>query len=265
MRYDAPDMFGAFLEGVRRVVSAPALFVVATVATYLLTWPDPLHVLPVADDPWGVRTIAERAAWHAPALTVLWLFLTGGILDRYARARPIRTAAFAAAGGEFLVRFLRLAVVLGPVYYVVLDWGASRLPDTPGSRVGLVALLGLLTLLTDYAQIRAVVEGRRSMLGAAAAGLRFIRRHPGPVLLLHLLASLPAVGAAWWNVTGIPVAGPALYTFVLVGSGLLRLAVHTAYFQSRLAHVGWTALPPFVWPESPAEEAIANLRTVNRP
>jgi len=31
-----------------------------------------------------------------------------------------------------------------------------------------------------------------------------------------------------------------------------------ALFQSRLAHAGYTAAPPAVWPESASAEAIAN-------
>ena len=41
----------------------------------------------------------------------LWIFLAGGILDRYARERPTRAHGFFSACGGFFFRFLRLAAV----------------------------------------------------------------------------------------------------------------------------------------------------------
>jgi hypothetical protein len=43
----------------------------------------------------------------------------GGILDRYSRQRPIRTAAFFAACGVYFMRFLRLAVLVAPFYWLL--------------------------------------------------------------------------------------------------------------------------------------------------
>jgi hypothetical protein len=42
---------------------------------------------------------------------------------------------------------------------------------------------------------------------------------------------------------------------------LLFYASQTAYFQSQLAHAAYTAAPAVVWPDSPAAEAISNLRS----
>ena len=47
----------------------------------------------------------------AAAYAVLWMLIAGGIIDRYARDRPIRVLGFSAASGVFFLRFLRLAVV----------------------------------------------------------------------------------------------------------------------------------------------------------
>ena len=55
----------------------------------------------------------------AAAYLLLWTFLAGGILDRYARNRPIRTAAFFSACGVYFVRFLRLAVFAGLGYWIL--------------------------------------------------------------------------------------------------------------------------------------------------
>src|SRR5258708_7879764 len=52
----------------------------------------------------------------AGAYLVLWLFVAGGIIDRYARERPTRAHGFFAASGVFFFRFLRLAVVMWIFY-----------------------------------------------------------------------------------------------------------------------------------------------------
>ena len=49
---------------------------------------------------------AAIAAWLA-----VWSFLSGGVIDRYARGRPTRSAGFFAACGTHFWRFLRLGVV----------------------------------------------------------------------------------------------------------------------------------------------------------
>ena len=44
---------------------------------------------------------------------LVWIFLSGGVLDRYARQRPTRAHGFFAAAGVFFWRFLRLGLVAG--------------------------------------------------------------------------------------------------------------------------------------------------------
>ena len=48
-----------------------------------------------------------------------WLFLAGGIIDRYARNRVTHAHGFFAASGVFFFRFLRLAVVMALAYGVL--------------------------------------------------------------------------------------------------------------------------------------------------
>ena len=79
-------------------------------------------------------TLATTSAWLDagaldPAIAAavgmylaLWMFLWGGILDRFARQRPIRGAAFFAACGVFFWRFLRLALLVGPIYWALFVW-----------------------------------------------------------------------------------------------------------------------------------------------
>ena len=55
----------------------------------------------------------------ASVYIVLWIFVAGGIIDRYARDRATRAFGFFAGAGEFFFRFLRLAVVQWIVYAVL--------------------------------------------------------------------------------------------------------------------------------------------------
>src|SRR5436190_13991114 len=55
----------------------------------------------------------------AGAYVVVWIFVAGGILDRFARDRPTRSYGFFAVSGTFFFRFLRLAVVMWIVYGVL--------------------------------------------------------------------------------------------------------------------------------------------------
>jgi len=217
-----------------------------------------------------------------------WAFLSGGILDRYARRRPTRAHGFFAAAGTCFWRFLRLGILAGIAYWFLFtyvhEWlfgdlytRATR--DVTAERVAfawraaLYAVFGALLLAVnvtvDYARIRAVVEDRRSAIGAVMAALGFIARHPGPVAGLYALNALVFVLllAAWAVVSpGVTGAGLSMWLAFLGGQLyilarlLLKLqfmASQTALFQSSLAHAGYAAAPAPVWPESPAAEAIA--------
>lgn len=286
-------MLGAFLEGVRRVSRAPVLLLSVTSAMCLVVLPHRLSLFGPLPDTWYLRTVFDRALWEwhggwvlasyhgsvpqAPGLasaalaaTVLWLFLSGGILDRLARARPIRTSAFFAANGEFFVRFLRLSLITAPVYWWLFAWVFPRLTPTTWGQVGFVAALGVMNLVTDYARVRAVVEDRRSMIGALGASLRFIRRRPFRVAGLYLLSMLPALLAIrlWFGMSiwpdatnGSIAAALVIYVVLRVWSRLVWMAGEVVFFQGELAHATYTARPSPEWPESPAAEAIANLGT----
>lgn len=224
----------------------------------------------------------------AAAYLVVWTFLVGGVIDRYARNRATRASGFFAAGGVFFFRFLRLAVVASAAYYVLFEWVHGWLLDDLydtltrdltvertafGVRVALYAVFGALlaacNLAFDYAKIRAVVEDRRSMIGALVAGARFIVRRPlatstlyalNGLIFVLVLAAYAAVapgagrtGASMW--AGFLVG--QLYVLARLGAKLLFLASQTAFFQDELAHAGYAAAPAPRWPDSPAAEAIA--------
>ena len=52
----------------------------------------------------------------------------------------------------------------------------------------------LVSIVFDYAKVRAVVEDRRSMIGAVAAGGRFARRNATAVAALYVLTGSLFVG-----------------------------------------------------------------------
>lgn len=286
-------MVGAFLEGIRRVSRAPVVLLSVSTAVCLLVLPHRLSLFGPLSDTWHLRTVLDRAVWEwhggwllseysgrppaAPALAsaalaaaLLWMFLSGGLLDRFARARPIRTAAFFSASGEFFVRFLRLSLITAPVYWWLFAWVFPRLTPSTWGQVGFVAALGLMNLVTDYARVRAVVEDRRSMIGALGASLRFIRRRPFRVAGLYLLSMLPAVlairlwfGMSTWSeaTAGSLAAALVIYGVLRTWARLTGMAAEVVFFQGELAHATYTARPLPQWPESPAAEAIANLGT----
>ena len=239
----------------------------------------------------GQREIAPIAG--ALALYLLtWTFLVGGIIDRYARQRPIRAAGFFAASGVHVFRLLRLAIVSGFVYlwlfayvhpWLFLEWFADRTRtmsverDVFFWRVALYVLFGTLLVVVnvifDYAKIRIVVEDRRSALGALSAAIRFVWRQRGRVASLYALNSVAfliliaiwafaAPGARGGGLTlwlGFLVA--QLYVLARLALKLQFLASETALFQSRLAHASYAAGPVPEWPESPSAEL---LRTSSR-
>jgi hypothetical protein len=232
----------------------------------------------------------ERSAailWAGAVYLLVWLFLAGGILDRYGRNRPTRSYEFFSASGVYFLRFLRLAPFVAATYYVLFAFVHPLLfEDIYGSlisgvtsertalayRIGLyilfVAMLAAASVLFDYAKIRAVIEDRRSMIGAITAGLRFVRRNLPAVVALYLatgalfvavilIYALVAPGAG--GTSPRIVAGFVVSQVYLAGRLWVRLvffASETALFQSRLAHSGYVASAPVQRPEPPIVEQV---------
>ncbi len=214
-------MAHAFIGGVGRVLSAPALLVAVAAASLL----SPLHPLTASR-----RVLVEYA--------LVASFLAGGIIDRYARARPTRATGFFAACGRHVAAMLRLAAIEALLYLA-----ADNLPDWRAA----LAVAAAVNFLCLFARVRLVVEDRRSAVGALLAAGRFVRRNPGSGIVYTL-----------WMAAAVAVALAARGAAPIVALPLLASAV--IFFQSRLAHAGYTAAPPIQWPESPAAEAIANRR-----
>jgi hypothetical protein len=159
----------------------------------------------------------------APA-ALLSVFLTGGVLDRIARSRPVSVAHFSGVCGGFFFRFLRLWAGLGAIEWVFWQ-GAVRWLQAFGTAgmggfgrpigyAGVLIFTAFVGIVADVAHVRTVVEDRHSMIGAAAAALRFFRRRPVRVLDLYLMnlvlyvAALEILGRL--APTGASPTGPAL-------------------------------------------------------
>ncbi len=292
-------MFGAFVEGWRRVLRAPALAVWVLLALLLVS--APLGIKPGellgGDLPTTLQSTLQVTAGHwfaeTPALPqspgtsvfyallgfgrtlaapylLFWLFLSGGLLDRLARGRPVTTAHFFAVSGTFLLRFVRLGLLVAVAYFVLFRF-FRPLQGRPALLVFLGGL-ALVTLIVDFAKVRAVVEDRRSMLSALLASMRFIRMHPirtGGVFAMHLLLAA-GVLQLWARVAPLPqnqwsmLALAIVFLFIMIVLKLAFFASEVALFQNELAHAGYAALPAPVWPDSPAVEAIQNFSERNR-
>ncbi len=211
------------------------------------------------------------------------LFLIGGVLDRLARDRAIGAGAFFSACGVYAIRFLRLAIIATAIYWVLFvpyhEWlfdglYPALIADVTVERTAFMyrvllyaaflAPLLFVNLIFDYAKVRAVVEDRRSMIGALVAGWRFVRRHPGAAIALYALDALlflAVIGvyflaAPGVNQNALAFAVGQLYIVLRVIVRLQFAASQIALFQGRLAHAGYVARPVPKWPDSPAAEAL---------
>jgi len=223
----------------------------------------------------------------ACAYILLWLFVAGGIIDRYARDRATGVNGFFAASGVFFFRFLRLGLLMLAAYGLLFGYVHAWLFDDIYPRLtrevdvertafliraGLYLAFGLVlgagNLVFDYAKVRAVVEDRRSALGAFSSGLRFVRRNVGAAVSLYLLDLAlfavtlavyafvaPGTGSSARMWAGVAVG--QLYILARLWVKLVFWASETALFQGRLAHAGYVAAPLPAWPDSPAAEALA--------
>lgn len=225
----------------------------------------------------------------AGACMLVWLLLTGGILDRFARNRATRGHAFFGACGVYFPRLLRLAILGLAGYWLLFayvhGWLFDRLWNAVTHdvtvertafilRLALYAVFGALlvcwNVVVDYARIRLVVEDRHSSLGALLAAWRFVIQAPAAVGGLYLLnGSCFVVVLALYALAapGAGGGGPQIWTGFVIGQAyiLARLALkltfyasQTALFQQSLAHAAYTAAPVPKWPDSPAAEAIVN-------
>lgn len=237
----------------------------------------------------NLSTIADASglpivvAIAVAAHMLISLFLLGGVLDRLARDRAIGATAFFSACGTYAVRFSRLAIIATAVYWLLFvnyhGWLFDQVYPALTENVtvertafayrvllyaAFLAPLLFVNLIFDYAKVRAVVEDRRSMIGALAAGWRFVRRYPAAACAVYALDAvifLLVIGLYYLLAPGAEPSALAFavgqfYIVLRVMVRLLFAASQVALFQGRLAHAGYVARPVPRWPDSPAAEAI---------
>jgi hypothetical protein len=233
------------------------------------------------------RALLTPIAGAVAVYVCAWIFLSGGILDRYARRRRIGSYGFFAASGTFFFRFLRLGACAAIVYWFLFAyvhewlftrWYVNATRDLSVEHTvfywrllmyaAFGALLAIAAIVFDYAKVRAVVEDRRSMIGALLAAWRFVSRNPGRVAALYAVdaATFLVVVAVWALVApGAGGAGLSMWAGVLAAQGYVAarlivklqfMASETALFQRSLAHAGYAAAPAAVRPEPPVVEAL---------
>jgi hypothetical protein len=170
----------------------------------------------------------------AVAYALVWLFLLGGVFERYAEPerRPDPGRFFRACALHF-PRFLRLTALSAALYFLayrLLQLLLQRVEEltrdgTSESTLiaysllawGLVAfLLTLIRMGFGFARAAIVVDGRKSAVLAALRGFGFVILHPGKAFALYygmLVASgLLLVGYAFVA----PGAGEATARAVLI-------------------------------------------------
>jgi hypothetical protein len=257
----------ALTDGVTRVASAPAVLAGTLALTFALALSKSLgalfllfdqHMAVILVSPFGGAQYQPQGMplnWF-----IVWSFLAGGVLDRYARNRATRGRGFFGACGAHFPAMLRLGIAEWLVWMVAVRIDPVRDPGYLLLAVGLAASLLLL-----YARVRLVVEDRRSAIGALLAGGRFIARNPGAVSIYLVFAAVMWIADGLFGRLPPPGDRLAVYAEAEVLVAVLLFAVFASWasaialFQARLAHASYTAGPPLEWPESPAAEAITNL------
>jgi hypothetical protein len=218
---------------------------------------------------------------------LLWTFLSGGIIDRYARNRATRAAGFFGACGDWFGRMLRLDVVAGLAWLILFAWIHPLLFDRLYGwlthnqsveraafvwRVLLYLVFALLAcairIFVDVSRVRAIVEDRRSIIGAYLAGWRFLRQRPLQVIgiyaciaaafaVLLLIYALIAPGAqtqGGWVWIALLIG--QLYIIARLWLKLQTQASLVALYQTDFGHRFVAAQAPttLLWPDAPDAE-----------
>ncbi len=230
----------------------------------------------------------------AGALALL-LFLTGGVLERLARRRRLGSRVFFGACGTWFFRLVRLTLIVGIAYLVLLGpvhewlfddvfpWLTRETTVERTAAIWRALLYGIwllplvaINLLSDYAKVRLVIEDRHSVIGALIAAARFVRRHPlqalgvyainaliAAVVFVVYVALAPGGAGGDWRLLLVLLAG-ITYLAVRVAVRAAFLGGAMALFERTLAHARYTAPPLPAWPDSPAAEAIDNAARLAR-
>jgi hypothetical protein len=198
----------------------------------------------------------------------VWAFLLGGVLERLVRPGGAAgagagtvgpgdragAAGFFAACGRHAFRFLRLALLAAVFYWLIYrvaraGFGAleDAARDVTSERTVLLwvlagaavvaLLLALVRVVFDYAKIAVVADGRRSALGAAWAGARYVASRPFATLGLY--GAFALAGAVLLALYALlpPFTGVATWPTVILAFLVAQLAL-AAKLALRLALLG---------------------------
>jgi hypothetical protein len=142
---------------------------------------------------------------------LLWTYLSGGFVGVYAREQRSSFNEFLQFGARNFGRFFRLAIIQLLMYFLifaVVNWLSGSIRTWTSNEpsemtaftyfmmrnVAVLLIVGLVTLVFDYAKIRMVVDGRVSALGAFGGGVRFVVGHPARTSAVAVV--LAALGGA---------------------------------------------------------------------
>ncbi len=200
---------------------------------------------------------------------VLWMFVLGGILDRFARhGARLTMEGFFSASGRYFQRFFLLAIISGILYCLVFTFISPNLFSfiananrdttvertvfflTAGAYALVALLLAVVNMAFDYAKISTVLHDQRNMLVAALRGFQFIFSHPaktfglyitlGIVALLLLgIYSVMAPGAEQASAVGVIAAFIVGQLFLVI-----KLITRLMFFGGQMALYEATAMTP---------------------
>jgi len=191
---------------------------------------------------------------------VMWMFLLGGILDRFARRESsFSMQRFFGAASRYFPRFLLLAILAGVlyalVYAVISPWMFSFLVDatrdvtaeqtifflTASAYLIVLFLMVVVNMAFDYAKILTVLNDHRNMITAALFGFRFIWSHPGKTFGLYCTLGLAGLSFLGMYSLVAPGAGQtSVFTVTLaflIGQFylLIKLITRLTFFGSQMA------------------------------
>lgn len=203
------------------------------------------------------RPTAVAAA--SGAFVLLWVFLSGGVIERYADERSGRRRGFLAACAAWFFRMFRLALITAVVYGLLfgalhpllfarlyprlvqgVDLESTAFMVRGGLYLVFLFFLATANIVFDFAKVRAVVEDRRSMLVAVVASWRFIRADTAGAAGVYLLdALLFALTLAVYSYIAPSGGGIGLMVWPTVAIGQLyilgRLSIRLLFFASETA------------------------------
>ncbi len=183
---------------------------------------------------------------------LFWIFLQGGIIDRYARAgEPHSRERLFSRSSRHFFRMLRLALLSVFGYWVILVYIGGGLQSWVGrlfrdstSEGPVVLVTGLIYVLVfvlwwifslgiDYAKVALVVERRRSAFFSTLRGFGFVLSHPLQCFGVSLLTLL--VAGVFGGFYFLLAPGPGQATWQAV---LIAFLVGQLYLLARIATLG---------------------------